>query len=91
MDQVTQQNAAMVEEVTAAASSLQSETAELARQMSQFNTGSGAPASRRPQAADPVRHKPGKNPVAQVQSKLSKLPANLGAATAEDLRQWDEF
>ncbi len=91
MDQVTQQNAAMVEEVTAAASSLQSETAELARQMAQFNTGSDAPASRRPQAADPGRHKPGKNPVAQAQSKLSKLPPNLGAATAEDLRQWDEF
>ena len=91
MDQVTQQNAAMVEEVTAAAASLQSETSELARQMAQFNTGSDAPASRRLQAADPGRHKPGKNPVAQAQSKLSKLPPNLGAATAEDLRQWDEF
>ena len=91
MDQVTQQNAAMVEEVTAAASSLQSETAELARQMAQFNTGLEAPTSRRLQPADPVRDKPARNLVAQVQSRLAKLPTNLGAATAEDLGQWDEF
>jgi len=44
MDQVTQQNAAMVEEANAASASLRSEAQDLARQVSRFQTG--APASR---------------------------------------------
>jgi methyl-accepting chemotaxis protein len=46
MDQVTQQNAAMVEESTAASHELTKETTELARLMSEFQTGrdDGAPA-----------------------------------------------
>nr|MBP6547201.1 chemotaxis protein [Phenylobacterium sp.] len=49
MDQVTQQNAAMVEETTAAASSLKSEAGELTRLISGFDTGAAAttPAARR--------------------------------------------
>ena len=51
MDQVTQQNAAMVEETTAAASSLKNEAGELTRLISGFHTGSvsiaRAPAQRR--------------------------------------------
>jgi methyl-accepting chemotaxis protein len=42
MDGVTQQNAAMVEEATAAARSLASEADELARQIARFRTGDGA-------------------------------------------------
>jgi methyl-accepting chemotaxis protein len=45
MDQVTQQNAAMVEEATAAAQSLAGETGELARMIGAFRTG--APAAER--------------------------------------------
>ena len=46
MDQVTQQNAAMVEQSTAASHALAREAAELARLMGQFRTGQGAaPAS----------------------------------------------
>ena len=50
MDQVTQQNAAMVEESTAASHALASEALELARLIGQFKTGAGqAPAvSERP-------------------------------------------
>jgi methyl-accepting chemotaxis protein len=47
MDQVTQQNAAMVEEATAAAHGLASETGELARMISAFRTGD-VPAETRP-------------------------------------------
>jgi methyl-accepting chemotaxis protein len=46
MDQVTQQNAAMVEESTAASHSLAQETAELARLTARFQIDDGAPASR---------------------------------------------
>ena len=46
MDQVTQQNAAMVEETTAAAASLRSETEGLSRQISTFKTGRGTGAFR---------------------------------------------
>ncbi|WP_249778042.1 globin-coupled sensor protein [Phenylobacterium glaciei] len=42
MDQVTQQNAAMVEETTAAASSLKNEASELTRLISGFHTGARA-------------------------------------------------
>lgn len=53
MDQVTQQNAAMVEEATAAAGSLQSEAGQLAHLVQRFNTGSQFAAT--VQAANPVR------------------------------------
>ncbi|HEX7758473.1 MAG TPA: methyl-accepting chemotaxis protein [Caulobacteraceae bacterium] len=56
MDQVTQQNAAMVEEVTAAASSLKAEAVELARLVGRFETGRGAGHQARPELAQPGRH-----------------------------------
>ena len=43
MDQVTQQNAAMVEETTAAAGILQTEASQLAGMVERFNTGSHMP------------------------------------------------
>ncbi|MFZ3007851.1 MAG: methyl-accepting chemotaxis protein, partial [Phenylobacterium sp.] len=43
MDQVTQQNAAMVEETTAAASSLKNEAGELTSLISGFHTGARVP------------------------------------------------
>jgi methyl-accepting chemotaxis protein len=71
MDQVTQQNAAMVEEATAAASKLRTETTELARLIARFQTGAPAYQDARPQLAQPGRHAPGRNPVAQAQARLS--------------------
>jgi methyl-accepting chemotaxis protein len=54
MDQVTQQNAAMVEEATAAASSLRSEAAELETLVARFETGgkTGGRSTAAPVAAD---------------------------------------
>ncbi|WP_269714734.1 methyl-accepting chemotaxis protein [Caulobacter sp. NIBR2454] len=60
MDQVTQQNAAMVEEATAAAANLTTESRELARLVSQFQTGG------RPDDA-------AFNPVADARSRLRVL------------------
>ncbi len=95
MDQVTQQNAAMVEQLTAAVSSLQNETVTMTECMSRFTVGTPvakAPsAPPRPQLADQARHKPAPNYVAQVQSRLARVPTNLAPATAQDLNQWDEF
>ncbi|MEJ2818611.1 methyl-accepting chemotaxis protein [Caulobacter sp. CCG-8] len=47
MDQVTQQNAAMVEEATAAAANLRNEAGELGRMVARFRTGQAAQPSRR--------------------------------------------
>ena len=55
MDQVTQQNAAMVEQSTAASHSLASEASELARLVGQFHIGQPAPASASALAAPPWR------------------------------------
>jgi methyl-accepting chemotaxis protein len=44
MDQVTQQNAAMVEQATAASHALKAEMQRLAELMAHFRFGSGAPA-----------------------------------------------
>ncbi len=51
MDQATQQNAAMVEETSAAARNLSSEVQLLSEQASAFNIGSGAAPARKPAAA----------------------------------------
>jgi len=82
MDQVTQQNAAMVEEATAAAASLKAEAGELTRLVSRFKTGQEASPASRPQLAQPGRHTPAANPVARTQAKLAK------AVGADD---WQDF
>jgi methyl-accepting chemotaxis protein len=58
MDRMTQQNAAMVEQSTAAARSLAAEASELSSLVSQFDTGSSAPASRPAAEPTPLRRAP---------------------------------
>ena len=102
MDQVTQQNAAMVEEATAASVSLKGEASELARLVGTFRTGANsatasvarraAPAAaRRPEPAQPGRHVPGRNPVAAVQRKLASFAQGGGAQAASAVDSWEEF
>ena len=79
MDEVTQQNAAMVEEVTAAAASLKGEGVELARLVTRFRTGAET-ARPAPEAAREGRHQPARNPVRRAQAQI--------AAAAQ---QWEEF
>jgi methyl-accepting chemotaxis protein len=91
MDQVTQQNAAMVEQSTAASHSLSQETAELSRLTNFFQTG--RPSDQRAAAASraPIRA-PARSPrpaaikaAAPVTGRPKPVPA---AATADN---WEEF
>ncbi len=89
MDQVTQQNAAMVEQATAASHSLAGEAAELAKLVAQFQTG----ASTKPQAARPSARKvePVKSRI-PADAPLGKFnPAPAKAASRAKAENWDEF
>ncbi|USQ96431.1 methyl-accepting chemotaxis protein [Caulobacter sp. RL271] len=88
MDQVTQQNAAMVEEATAAAANLKAGSQELAELVGRFQTGAGG-GGRRPQVAQPGRDRPGHNPVARQQARVAAAMGG-GGALQKDLG-WDEF
>ncbi len=80
MDQVTQQNAAMVEEATAASASLKSEARQLAHLIGQFSTGAGAGA--------PARSA---NPVARQQARLARAVGARGPAESPAAGGWEEF
>ncbi len=83
MDQVTQQNAAMVEEATAASHALTNEADTLARLISRFELGDKAAAQ--PQRAPAPQHRP----VAQMKTTGPRGGAAPAFATHED--SWDEF
>jgi methyl-accepting chemotaxis protein len=91
MDQVTQQNAAMVEEATAAAGNLRSESQELARLVSQFQTGLGGVRNSRPEPAQAGRHLPARNPVAQQRAKVAAAMGGRSAAAPSSGGGWEEF
>ncbi|KQT54670.1 hypothetical protein ASG43_03575 [Aureimonas sp. Leaf454] len=85
MDKVTQQNAAMVEETTAAAQTLTGETEELAEMVARFRTqmiatGAAAKPSRRTPPAASAR------PVVQM-----RATGRGGAAPRPDSEEWSEF
>jgi len=81
MDQVTQQNAAMVEEATAASASLRTEAQSLAQQVARFRTGAEASVRR----SEPVRP-----PLARGPSRASRGRPG-GLATAAAAADWEEF
>jgi len=85
MDQVTQQNAAMVEQSTAASHSLAGEVSELARLVGQFQTG----ASARPHS--PPRPAPAKPRIGAGKSAPELITASKTAALAAGGDNWDEF
>lgn len=85
MDQVTQQNAAMVEETTAASHSLTGEAAELARLVGKFQIGQGE----EPQAKRPILGKP-PAPSAKAQGSVVRLRSNTALATSNS-ESWHEF
>ena len=84
MDQVVQQNAAMVEEATAASHSLKNEANQLAALVDRFRVGEAsamAPAARAP-AARP----------AQARAATTVRPGRSGgAALATKVEDWEEF
>ena len=95
MDQVTQQNAAMVEESTAASHSLASASAQLIEHVAHFDTGGEAPAPAAPrpaeQGAEPAPQEP---PVRYQREAAQAFFAGVGAS-AEKLEveddNWEEF
>ncbi|MBP9231303.1 MAG: chemotaxis protein, partial [Phenylobacterium sp.] len=90
MDQVTQQNAAMVEESTAASRVLADEAEELARLVGRFRV-SGAPQAARAQAA-PARHAPAHRPqVTQHHAPVSRGNTALAHQPQADDDTWEEF
>ena len=97
MDQVTQQNAAMVEQSTAATHSLKGETGELVRLMARFQVGNGTSNYTRPAMADAAQHAPARNPVAEQQARLNtfarpgRSSGSAAVAQAPATDGWEEF
>ena len=86
MDQVTQKNAAMVEETTAAAHSLAQDSEELARLTGRFQTGESGGAGRRAPARAAVRE-PKPLPARKVVGRGGAARKPEPAAETE----WEEF
>ena len=86
MDQVTQQNAAMVEESTAASHQLRREAAELTELTARFQTGAelDRAATQRPAAAAP------KTPVHQQRQRVAQFAAQ-GSARPKPTDGWQDF
>ena len=89
MDQVTQQNAAMVEQSTAAAANLKTEAQELADLVGRFKTGDGAGGGTRPEIARPGRHAPARNPVRTAQARIAASVRSGSRQPA--VGTWEEF
>jgi methyl-accepting chemotaxis protein len=84
MDGVTQQNAAMVEQSTAAARSLASEAEELARSIARFQLGDAVAT-----AASLERPAPAARPVARPTRAAPRTIGNLALAPSNE--DWEEF
>ncbi len=92
MDQTTQQNAAMVEEATAASASLASEADRLRQLIGQFQLGSTGSAGavrqgHRAPVAAAADHAPVASPARRMMNKVAGA-LGLGGAKAES---WEEF
>jgi methyl-accepting chemotaxis protein len=93
MDEVTQQNAALVEEAAAAAESLEEEAQNLTRSISVFkmdNSGQQLRAASAPArvAAKPAVRHPAPAKHAAPAAKPKALPAKAGKGGEEE---WEEF
>ncbi|WP_332302775.1 methyl-accepting chemotaxis protein [Rhizobium sp. GR12] len=86
MDQVTQQNAAMVEETSAAGTTLASESGRLRELISQFRLAGAPHQSTSPIAAHSA-HRPVPSPVRRLAGKL----ANAFSGNAAVKESWEEF
>ena len=88
IDQGTQQNAAMVEETSAAAHSLSREAAQLFELIGQFNIGTAAVTHRLPSVAN-VHSRPVTSPARQMTAKVAH--AFNGNAALKSGDSWEEF
>ena len=88
MDKVTQQNAAMVEESTAAAQTLSTETDALARVVENFKTSGAGKAAAAARPVAKVDARPASRPVPQMRATGAGGAARRPAASEES---WAEF
>jgi len=100
MDEVTQQNAALVEEAAAAAESLEEEAQHLLESVSKFrvdnSSGSTRPTAKRAQAARPAAHPagrpaPAKHEAAAPAKKLGGAHKALPKKEGGGEEEWAEF
>jgi methyl-accepting chemotaxis protein len=95
MDQVTQQNAAMVEEANAAGATLANEAGRLRDLIGQFQLGYPSAERQAPShraAASPRSAAPAASPARGMMGKIAKAFSGRGsAATAQAADSWEEF
>jgi methyl-accepting chemotaxis protein len=91
MDEMTQQNAALVEQAAAAAESMEEQSVSLAQAVSVFklNTGNAINASARPVVREAKVQAPAKKAIPQVSAE-SNSPKKLTKNSADD-DSWEEF
>lgn len=93
MDQTTQQNAAMVEQATAASSTLANEADKLRQLVSRFQLGNGGMgrAGAAPMVVtSPARHVAAPSPARNLVNKLARAVGGGGSA-AVAVQNWEEF
>jgi methyl-accepting chemotaxis protein len=93
MDQVTQRNAAMVEETSASTHKLTEEAGNLMRLVSQFRVGEGNQVAQ----SRPTLARPGQNGATAVASPARRMMGDVArafngsAAVAQNTREWEDF
>nr|WP_285200560.1 methyl-accepting chemotaxis protein [Rhizobium sp. CG4] len=93
MDQVTQRNAAMVEETSASTHKLTEEAGNLMRLVSQFRVGEGNPVAQ----SRPTLARSGQNGATAVASPARRMMGDVArafngsAAVAQNTREWEDF
>jgi len=93
MDQVTQRNAAMVEETSASTHKLTEEAGNLMRLVSQFRVGEGNPVAQ----SRPTLARSGQNGTTAVASPARRMMGDVArafngsAAVAQNTREWEDF
>ena len=87
MDQVTQHNAAMVEESSAATHKLKAEADSLAALVARFRTGDGRPAV----AMAAAESRPVESPARRMIGNVARALGGKGGAQAAAAEAWEEF
>ncbi|MFN7107214.1 MAG: methyl-accepting chemotaxis protein [Brevundimonas sp.] len=89
MDQVTQQNAAMVEQATAASTALRQETAELSSEVAFFQVSAGKGTARNAPASAPTRRTTRPSP--RIEQRVIKVAGGQDIAVGANSDGWEEF
>lgn len=91
MDQVTQQNAAMVEETSAAGAALAAEAHRLRELVSKFQLQKTDPVAQRPNSASVAsnQHSPVPSPARRLTNSIARVFGGQNAKVAND--SWEEF